>query len=284
MSTAELTVPTPTPARFRARLLTSELRLVFWRRRNLAMLAVLAGAPVLLGVIIRVTSGPDAGQGPPLLDQVAQNGFFLGLAALVFATPLFLPMVISVVAGDSVAGEASLGTLRNLLVVPAGRTRLLLVKGAGIAAYAGAAVAVIVAAGLITGAMLFPADDVVTLSGTTISFADAVGRAAMIVGYMAVMVASLGAIALFFSTLTEVPMGAMAAAVTTAIVSQILDAVPQVDAIHPFLPTHWWTTFVDLLRDPVYLTDIGTGLAVAAGYIVVFGTAAWARLSTKDVT
>jgi ABC-2 type transport system permease protein len=239
---------------------------------------------VLLGVIIRTTSGPDAGQGPPLLDQVAQNGFFLGLAALVFATPLFLPMVISVVAGDSVAGEANLGTLRSLLVVPAGRTRLLLVKAAGVATYALAAVTVIVAAGLITGAVLFSVSDVVTLSGTTISFTEALGRAAVIVGYMAVMVASLGAIALFFSTLTEVPMGAMAAAVTTAIVSQILDAVPQVDVIHPLLPTHWWTTFIDLLRDPVYLADIGTGLAVAAGYIAVFGTAAWARFTTKDVT
>lgn len=288
MSTADLAVPgaalATTPPRFRARLLSSELRLVFRRRRNLAMLAVLAGAPVLLGVIIRTTSGPDAGQGPPLLDQVAQNGFFLGLAALVFATPLFLPMVISVVAGDSVAGEANLGTLRSLLVVPAGRTRLLLVKAAGVAAYALAAVTVIVAAGLITGAVLFSVSDVVTLSGTTISFTEALARAAVIVGYMAVMVASLGAIALFFSTLTEVPMGAMAATVTTAIVSQILDAVPQVDVIHPLLPTHWWTTFIDLLRDPVYLADIGTGLAVAAGYIAVFGTAAWARFTTKDVT
>lgn len=287
MSTAELARPAPPasrPTRFGARLLSSELRLVLRRRRNLGMLAALAGAPVLLGVIVRITSGPDAGEGPPLLDQVAQNGFYLGLAALVFASPLFLPMVIAVVAGDSVAGEANLGTLRNLLVVPAGRTRLLLVKAAGIAAFSFAAVAVILAAGLITGVALFPADEVITLSGTTIGYGEALGRAALITGYMAVMVAALGAIGLLFSTLTEVPMGAMAATVTAAVASQILDAVPQVEVIHPFLPTHWWMTFVDLLRDPMYLSDIGPGLAVAAGYVVVFGSAAWARLTTKDVT
>ena len=39
------------------------------------------------------------------------------------------------VAGDAVAGEASLGTLRYLLVVPVSRTRLLLVKYAGAVAY-----------------------------------------------------------------------------------------------------------------------------------------------------
>lgn len=286
MSTDELVRPAPAPrtARLDARLLRSELRLVLGRRRNLGMLAALAGAPVLLGVIVRITSGPDAGEGPPLLAQVSLNGFFLGLATLVFASPLFLPMVVSVVAGDSVAGEANLGTLRNLLVVPAGRTRLLLVKASGIAAYSFAAVAVILAAGLATGAVLFPSGEVPTLSGTAMGYGEALGRAGMIAVYMAVMVSALGAIGLLFSTLTEVPMGAMAATVTVAVASQILDAVPQVGAIHPFLPSHWWDSFIDLMRDPVYLTDIGTGLAVAAGYIAIFGTAAWARLTTKDVT
>src|SRR5919106_3644761 len=137
------------PSRAGARFLGSELRLVFRRRRNLAMLGVLAAAPILLGIIVRI-SAPAAGEGPPLLNQVTQNGFFLGLASLVFASPLFLPMVMAVVSGDSVAGEAGNGTLRNLLVVPTGRTRLLLVKYVGIAAYALACIGVVVVSGLIT--------------------------------------------------------------------------------------------------------------------------------------
>jgi ABC-2 type transport system permease protein len=260
------------------------MRLVFRRRRNLGMLAVLAAAPVLLGVIVRVTSGPPSGEGPPLLSQVTQNGFFLGMAALVFASPLFLPMVVSVVAGDSVAGEANSGTLRNLLVVPAGRTRLLLVKYAAIAAYCLACIATVVIAGLITGFVLFPAGDVVLLSGTTISMVEAIGRAGLIVAYMTAMVAALGAIGLFFSTLTESPMGAMAATVTVAIVGQILDAIPQVEAIHPYLNGHWWMSFMDLLRDPMRLDQVGTGLLVQALYVAIFGTLAWARFTSKDIT
>ncbi|HEU4543157.1 MAG TPA: ABC transporter permease subunit [Jiangellaceae bacterium] len=290
MSTSDaLVVDRPTvavadrPSRATARFLRSELRLVFRRRRNLAMLAVLAAAPILLGIIVRLTS-PAAGEGPPLLNQVTQNGFFLGLASLVFASPLFLPMVMAVVSGDSVAGEASNGTLRNLLVVPTGRTRLLLVKYTGIAAYALACVGIIVVSGLVTGWILFPAGDVVLLSGAPVGLAEALGRAGLVVLYVGAMLATLGAIGLFFSTLTEVPMGAMAATVTVAVVSQILDAIPQIEVIHEYLQVHWWLAFMDLLREPMLLDNVLTGLLVSAAYVAVFGSLAWARLTTKDVT
>lgn len=286
MSTSDLVLDRPVahaPSRMSARLLRSELRLVFRRRRNIGMLAVLAAAPILLGVIIRL-SGGGSGGGPPLLAQVTQNGFFLGLASLVFASPLFLPMVIGVVSGDSVAGEASSGTLRNLLVIPVSRTRVLVVKYAGVIAYALACLAAVVVSGLITGFILFPAGDVVLLSGTAVSMVEALGRAGLVVLYMTAMLATLGAIGMFFSTLTEVPMGAMAATVTLAVISQILDAIPQVSAIHEALPTHWWMAFTDLLRDPMALGNLGTGLLVSAAYVGVFGSLAWARLTTKDIT
>ncbi len=286
MSTSDLVLDSPVPAGRRAvpaaRLLRSELRLVFRRRRNLALLAVLAAAPVLLGIAVRLAA--PSGGGPPLLAQVAQNGFFLGMASLVFTSTLFLPMAIAVVAGDAVAGEASSGTLRNLLVVPVDRTRLLAVKYAAVAAYALACVGTVVGSGLLAGLVLFPAGDVVLLSGTAVGMADALGRAVLVVAYMAAMLAALGAIGLFFSTVTEVPMGAMAATVTVSIVSQILDAIPQLSWLHEYLHSHWWMAFVDLLRDPVVAGDLGRGLLASAAYVAVFGTLAWARFTTRDIT
>lgn len=290
MSTSELileregTSAAPGPGRTSLRLLRSELGLVFRRRRNLAMLAVLAAAPLLLGVILRVTSTPSPGDGPPLLSQVTQSGLFLGLASMVMASPLFLPMIIGVVSGDTVAGEAQSGTLRNLLVVPAGRTRLLLVKYASVIAYALAAVLTVVAVGIVTGLVLFPAGEVVLLSGSAVPLSEALVRAAAIVLYMAFMIASLGAVGLFFSTLTEVPVGAMAATVTVGILSQILDAIPQLSAIHELLPTHWWLSFIDLLREPVAFGNMASGLLVAGAYIALFGSLAWARFTTRDIT
>src|SRR6202042_3383148 len=122
-----------------ARLLRSELALVFLRRRNIALLAVLAAIPVLLGLVLRFAGGGGGGggtgDGPAFLSQVTGNGAFLALLALVVESTLILPLAVAVVSGDSIAGEATRGTLRYLLTVPAGRTRLLGIKFAAILAF-----------------------------------------------------------------------------------------------------------------------------------------------------
>ena len=83
--------------------------------------------------------------------------------------PLFLPLTIGVVAGDTIAGEAGLGTLRYLLVAPAGRVRLLLVKYAGGGRFCLAAPLTVALAGAAIGASLFPVGPVTLLSGDVVS-------------------------------------------------------------------------------------------------------------------
>src|SRR3954468_13660718 len=58
------------------RFLRSELRLVFRRRRNIALLGALPCAPILLGIAVRA-SAPGNGEAPPFLSQVTENGLFL---------------------------------------------------------------------------------------------------------------------------------------------------------------------------------------------------------------
>ena len=288
MSTSELTLPLAGPsARVRRsadlRLLRSELRLVLRRRRNLALLAVLSCAPILIGVAVRIAA-PRDGEGPAFLGQITDNGLFLTFTALTVTLPLFLPLAVSVVSGESVAGEASTGTLRGLLVVPVGRTRVLAVKYAGILAFALLCTFTVALVGLVVGLLLFPHGDVTLLSGTQISYAAAVGRAVVVSLYVAAMLAGVGAIGLFVSTLTEVPMGAMAATAVLVIVSEIADAIPQISVIHPWLFTHVWLAYGDVLRSPVPWHGILVGLGTQAAYVAVFGALAWARLTTKDIS
>ena len=112
----------------------------------------------------------------------------------------------------------------------------------------------------------------VLLSGTTVSFGEALSRAALFTVYIAAMLATVGAIGLFFSTLTEVPMGAMAATATLTVIAQIVDTIPQVQVIHEYLYTHWWLAVGDLMRDPMAFDDVSTGLLTQAVYLAVFGT------------
>jgi len=278
------------PRSLSTRLLRSELRLVFGRRRNQALLLALACVPVLIATAIRLSEGSGRGgrggdgDGPAFIGQIAGNGLFVAFTALVVTLPLFLPLAVSVAAGEAVAGEASIGTLRNLLVVPVSRTRLLLVKFAGIVAFAVAAALTVGVAGVLIGFALFPIGPVTLLSGGTLGVGAALVRVLLVALYVAAMLAGLAAIGLFASTLTEVPIAAMAVTAITAVVVQILDAVPQIAVIHPYLLTDWWLRFGDLLRDPVVYGDMARGLLVTAGYVVVFGALAWARLGTKDVS
>ena len=267
------------------RLLRSELRLVFGRRRNQVLLLVLALVPVLVGVAIRVSTGEaEPGEGPPFLDRVSGNGLFLAFTGLATVVPFFLPLAVGVVSGDAVAGEAQAGTLRYLLTVPVSRARVLLVKYAALVTFALAASLLVASVGLLVGWVLFPTGDVTLLSGTTISPVSAVGRAVLVALYVSASLAGLAALGLAVSTFTEVPVGAMATTVVLAITSQILDAIPQLSWLHPWLFSHQWLAFGDLLRDPVPTGALVDGLVLQGGWIAVALTIAWSRFTTRDIT
>lgn len=267
-----------------ARLFRSELRLMFGRRRNLAALAALAAVPIVIAVAVRWSGSRGSGPGPAFLALVNGNGLFVALTALTVALPLFLPLAVSATAADAIAGEASLGTLRYLLTVPVSRTRLLLAKFAAVITYTFAGVLTIAVAGAVVGVLLFGAGPAALLSGTPVGFGEALLRLGMVCVYLTLCLVALVAVGLFVSTLTEAPIGATIAVVATTITSQILGAVPQLELIHPFLLTQYWTTFGELLRDPIGYRALVPGLVSAAIWTGVFGSAAWARFSTKDIT
>jgi ABC-2 type transport system permease protein len=275
----------PDPARAWLRLLRSELGLTFGRWRNVVLLAVLAVIPALLGVALKL-AGPTGrdGPGPPFLGQVAGNGIFLSFLALSVMLTLVLPLTVAVVAGDSVAGEAGHGTLRYLLAVPAGRTRLLGVKYVALLAFCLAGALVVAAVSLVVGAAAFGAGPVTLLSGTTISLAAGLGRLLLVTLYVAAAMGALAAIGLAVSTLTEHAIAAIAAILVLVIGSEVTDNVPQFAVVHPYLPTHWWLSFDGLLRAPVAGATVGHGLASFAAYAVISGAVAWARFTTADIT
>ncbi|MGC5004457.1 ABC transporter permease [Streptomyces sp. DT203] len=271
-------------------ILRSELTTTLRRWRTLALLGVLAAVPVLIGIAVRIETsdgsqaGPGGGGGPAFLSQVTNNGLFLVFAALSVTLPVFLPMAVGVIAGDSIAGEAGAGTLRYLLVAPAGRTRLLLAKYASTLAFCLVATVVVAASALAVGALLFPVGEVTTISGTQIGFGEGLLRAGLIAVAVAASLIGFAALGLFISTLTGSGIAAMAATVGVLITVQILDSIPQLSGMHPYLFPHYWLSFADLLRDPVYWDDVVKNLGLQGLYAAVFGSAAWARFTAKDIT
>jgi|HubBroStandDraft_4_1064222.scaffolds.fasta_scaffold95568_2 ABC-2 type transport system permease protein len=276
------------------------------RPRTWVSLALLCALPALVAVFVVVTHlVPPPGQGPTLLSDVLSSGNLYPAAALAIVLPVFLPVAVAVVGGDSIAGEAGSGMLRYLLARPVGRARLLTAKLVALVAYTLAAVVLVTVTAYVTGISLFGSAPVAapvgggslaapsasaaaaaatSLSGSPVTPAGLILRILGAVAFIAVSMLGVGAIALFLSTVTDSPLAAALGALAALITSQVLVTINSANVVAPYMPTRYWLAWIDFFREPVLWRDIDRGLAVQAVYVVVFLGAAWAHFATKDIT
>jgi len=256
------------------------------RPRTWVSIGLLCALPVLVAVFLAVTElGPGPGEQPAFLSAVLANGALFPVAALAIVLPIFLPVAVAVVAGDAVAGEASGGTLRYLLLRPVARTRLLVAKLLSLVAFVLAGVVAVAVTSFIGGVMLFPSEPgaVTSVSGVSLTANELAARMAGAVLYVAVSMLGVGAIALFLSTVTDSPLAAALGALAALVTSQVLVTLDAAGTVRPYLPTRYWLAWIDLFRDPILWRDIDRGLALQAVYVAVFLAMAWANFATKDI-
>ncbi|MEV5572421.1 ABC transporter permease [Spirillospora sp. NPDC052269] len=275
-------------------MIRTELVKMLRRPRTWVSLLLLCGLPGLVAAFLGVTKvAPPAGQGPAFLSAVLTNGTLYPAAALAMVLPLFLPVSVAVVGGDSVAGEAGSGMLRYLLLRPVGRTRLLVAKLAALVGFVMIAVVAVTLSSYAIGVAVFGAKPasavtgaslVTSMSGTGLTTPQVLLRLACAMLYVGVSMLGVGAIALFLSTVTDSALGAALGALAALVTSQILVSLDAAAAVHPYLPTRYWLAWIDFFRAPVLWHDIQRGLALQAVYVAVFLAAAWANFATRDVT
>ncbi len=266
------------------------------RPQTWVSLALLCGLPVLVAVFVAVTHlAPPPGQGPALLSAVLSSGSLFPAAALAIVLPIFLPVAVAVVGGDSIAGEASSGMLRCLLARPVGRTRLLAAKLVALMAFVLVAVALVAVTAYATGALLFGSHPVgissgglsslaaTSLSGSGLTLAQIILRTLGAVTFIAVSMLGVGAIALFLSTVTDSSLGAALGALAALVTSEVLVTLNSATAVSPYLPTRYWLAWIDFFRQPILWRNIERGFAVQAVYVAVFLALAWAHFATKDI-
>ena len=294
-----------------------ELYKLFTRARTWISVVLICGLPLLVAVFVAVTHlAPPPGQGSAFLSAVLTDGKLYPAAALALVLPVFLPVSVAVVAGDSIAGEAANGTLRYLLVRPVGRTRLLVSKLIAITTFVLFAVIAVTVTSYLIGIFLLgpgaPAavgqpgspvtgpggivsggaptagvqagSSVTSLSGAPLTLLQLVERVAWAVGFITVSMLGVAAIALFLSTVADSALGAAIGALAVLVASEVLVTLNSASVIQPYLPTRYWLAWIDFFRQPIFWRDIQRGFAIQAVYVAVFLAAAWANLATKDVT
>jgi ABC-2 type transport system permease protein len=255
-----------------------------WRTWLLA--AALAGIPVLVVVAVRLSPPPpqNSQDAPPFLLQIVRNGLFAPLTGLALVQPFFMSVAIGLFAGDAIAGEAQTGTLRYLLVRPVRRPRLVMSKYGAAMTFTAALLVIVILAGLLAGGVVFGIHPMPTLSGTSLSVADALVRIFASGAFIVLAASGIVAVGMWISTLTDSGPGAIVATVIVAIASQIADQIPSLHAIQPFLPTHGWLGYTGLFRFPIDLATMREGLTVSAAYTVAFLLLAVWRLRRRDIT
>jgi ABC-2 type transport system permease protein len=267
-----------------------ELTKLARRPRAWVAIGLLCLLPVVVAALIAGTGiAPPPGQGGAFLSSVLSNGSLYPAAAMAMIVPLFLPISVAVFAGDSVAGEATAGTLRYLLIRPVGRTRLLVAKLVAITAFVLTAIIAVLVTSLVAGETLLghgpaPTPGVISLSGTSLTPGQIALRLAATLAYITVSMLGVAAIAVFLSTVTTSPLGATLGALAVLIGSTVLITLGAAATISPYLPTRYWLAWFDFFRDPIRWREILRGIGIQAVYVVVFLGAAWANFTTKDVT
>jgi ABC-2 type transport system permease protein len=102
-------------------------------------------------------------------------------------------------------------------------------------------------------------------------------------GYIAVSMLGVAAVALFLSTVTDSALAAAMGALAALVTSQVLVTLDAAGAVKPYLPTRYWLAWIDFFRDPILWRDIERGAALQLVYLVVLLGAAWANFMTRDI-
>jgi ABC-2 type transport system permease protein len=297
--------------------ITVELVKLLRRPRTWISVVLTCALPFMVAVFITITHlVPPPGQGSAFLSAVLQDGALYPAAALALVLPVFLPVAVAVVAGDSIAGEATGGTLRYLLVRPVGRTRLLVAKLVSVIVYVLVVVLAVTFTAYATGVFLLGPSEaaavgqapvvaggpapgltgqaptagqaagaaVTSLSGAPLSLLQLTERTAGAIAFITVSMLGVAAIALFLSTITDSALGSALGALAALVASEVLVTLNAATVVQPYLPTRYWLAWIDFFRQPIFWRDIQRGFGIQAVYVVVFLAAAWANFSTKDIT
>jgi ABC-2 type transport system permease protein len=268
----------------------TELRRQASRPRTRIALAFMVVLPliVLLAFEFGGTGADDGGNGSgafaSLVDVATAGGANFALFTLLVSSSFLLIVVFALFFGDTVASEASWGSLRYLLAIPVPRTRLLGVKLIVSALYSALALVLLVGTALLAGTIRYGWHPLQSTIADQLPAGAAVGRIALASGYIGLTLLVVAGLAFLLSVSTDAPLGAVGGAVLLQILSSILNQIDALGNIRDFLPTHFSNAWVGLLSTPIQPDTMVRGIISALVYATVFFGLAFWRFTRKDIT
>jgi ABC-2 type transport system permease protein len=293
MTSATAPAPAPVPASagapgYRARrTLPFRVEAIrqFRRRRTLIAYSILMVLPWVLVGAFEISGPASSGNGTPGLVVAATSGGLNFTAFSFFVSAGFLLVVIvALFCGDTIASEANWSSLRYLLAAPVPRARLLRQKLYVAATYSILAILTFALMSMIAGTVAFGWHPLrLPGSGIDVATGPALGRLAVVFGYILVTETVVAGLAFLLSVSTDSPLGAVGGAVGLIIVSNILDAITALGGWREILPSHWQFAWISALQSQITWTGMIEGAAVSVSYAIVLFALAFRRFRTRDI-
>jgi ABC-2 type transport system permease protein len=205
------------------------------------------------------------------------------MASLLALATFFLPLLSSMSGSYAIAGEAENGTLRTMLMQPIRRGTFLIAKWFVANAYVAIGMLVMGVAALIAGGSIFGLHPITLFTGQTVGVGHAIGLTAL--SYLFVMVGMMAVVSLavFFSTLTNSSLTAVAGALVLTIIMEALGAFSVFAFLKPYLYTSHFDAWTNLFRSPIVWDPIWKALINFAVWIVGMTGLAYVRFRRKDI-
>jgi ABC-2 type transport system permease protein len=226
-----------------------EIYKIFKRRRTYIAFAVIAAIILLIQIglkfggqeYISMLMGAMNGMFEVPAGEIL-NGYFICFIILNLLL-LHVPILVALIAGDMISGEANMGTLRLLASKPVSRTNLILVKFAASVFYTLVLLLWVAILSLLVSMLIFGTNSLYIpkeLEANIISESDVLWRYLAAFGFAAIGLITVAAMAFMFSVFADNSIGPIVATVCVIIVFTILTQmqIPLYDdTIKPWLFT-----------------------------------------------
>ena len=265
----------------------AEFRRQASRRRTQLALGFMVLLPLIILIAFQFDTGDDdSGRGEfgSLVSFATSGGLNFTLFTIFVSASFLLVVVVALFCGDTVASEASWGSLRYLLAVPVPRARLLAVKLVVALAYSGLALLLLAGTALLAGTLRYGWKPLSSQVSAELAPADGLLRLLGVLGYLAVVLLVVAGLAFLLSVTTDAALGAVGGAVLLWILSSILDQITALGGLRNLLPTHYSSAWLGLLSTPMQTDDVVKGAFSAVVYATLFWGLAFWRFTRKDVT
>ncbi|GAB4092894.1 ABC transporter permease [Flaviaesturariibacter terrae] len=200
------------------------------------------------------------------------NGYFVCFVILQTLL-VHVPLLIALVAGDSIAGEANMGTLRLIFSRPVSRSTLLLGKFVAATIYTLLLLLFMALLALFGSLLIFGTGDLIILKSDMIVILDSgdvFWRYGAAFGFAALAMTTVAALAFFFSLFAENAVGPIIATMSVIIVCTILTTmnIPLFNALKPYLFTNHMLNWKGFFERPIDGPEIARSAGVLLLHIV----------------